>query len=107
MSTRAMIRFKDQFDEFYVYRGNDGYPEIILKDIEDIIEAKKRSWSDPECGLIATCFLAWNFDKSQRLPRYEMAQKFHGDESYVYFVDWDNKLQKWIVSFTDKVDNEE
>lgn len=107
MSTRATIRFKDQFDEFYVYRGHDGYPEIIVKDIEVVIEAKKRSWSGSECGLLATCFMAWHFDKTQRLPRYELTKNFHGDESYTYFVDWDNELKKWTVTFADDVEDDE
>lgn len=99
MGTRATIRFKDKWDEFFVYRGNDGFPENVLKDIKEVIEAKKKSWSGSECGVLATCFLGWNFDKKERLPDYELTKSFHGDESYRYFVDYNEKDEKWEVSY--------
>ena len=97
MSTRATIQFKDKWDEFYVYSHCDGYPENILPEIEKVLEKKKDSWSGSECGTLVSCFLGENYDANSRLPNYEMTASFHGDESYRYFVEWNDDSKKWTV----------
>ena len=98
MSTRCTICFSDGDDEFFVYRHCDGFPEIIVPDIEAAIEKSKGRWSEPETGILVTLFLADNFDSAKkRLPEYWASSGFDGDESYRYFVDWDEAEKKWKV----------
>ena len=99
MGTRATIRFKDRDDEVFIYRGHDGFPEDVVKEIQEVIDAKEISWSGAECFLLATCFVGWFFNKDERLPDYEITSSFHGDESYKYYVDYNTDLKKWEVSY--------
>lgn len=99
MGTRATIRFKEGDDEYFVYRGHDGYPEIVKTDIESFLKAIKGRWSEPELGTLVTCFLGWYFDKTLRLPDYELTTCFHGDESYCYYVEWNPVLKDWHFHF--------
>lgn len=98
MSTRCTIRFSDDHEEFFVYRHCDGFPDIVIPDIETAMEKAKGRWSGSECGCLVTLFLADNFDSSKkRLPAYHMSSGFHGDESYRYSVDWDDIFKRWDV----------
>jgi hypothetical protein len=96
MGTRASIIFRDEWDEFFVYRGHDGYPENIIRDIEQSIETAEGRWSGSECGAFVTLFLSEHFNIKSLLPDYELTTSIHGDESYHYTVEWNG--QKWIVS---------
>ena len=96
MGTRASIIFRDRHDEYFVYRGHDGHPENIIRDIEQSIETAKGRWSGSECGTFVTLFLSEHFDLKSRLPDYELTTSVHGDESYHYTVEWDGK--GWMVS---------
>lgn len=98
MGTRATIEFKDKYEKAYVYRGHDGFPETVLDDLKRVIEKKKESWAEPMCMLLATCFVGETYDSKQRLPDYEITTGFHGDESYRYFVEWDDERKEWAVS---------
>ena len=95
MGTRATIRFKYDDEEYYVYRGHDGYPENVDKDIKEVLEKIKGRWSEPELGTLATFFLGYYFDPKMRLPDYELTPSFHGDESYKYYVTWNVTNKKW------------
>ena len=97
MGTRATIQFKDRYDVFHVYRGHDGHPENVVPDIQAVIDKKRNSWSGSETGLLVSCFLGEHYDKSRRLPFYEMTSAFHGDESYRYFVEYDEDAKEWRV----------
>lgn len=97
MSTRATIRFADEYETFFVYRHCDGFPDVILPDLQKVIERKRGAWSDPEAGMLVTCFLALMFDEKARLPDYSMTSAFHGDESYRYSVTWDAEGKKWVA----------
>ena len=99
MSTRATIKFSDPYNTFYVYRGCDGFPENVMPDIQSAIEKAKFRWSNPECELLVTLFLAigYDFDK-KRLPDYTITSSFHGDESYLYAVQWDGEKRDWAAS---------
>lgn len=99
MGTRATIRFRDSFNEFFVYRGHDGFPDTVMNDIQEVIEAKKHSWSGSECSLLVTSFIGWKFDKQERLPNYELTTSFHGDEDYRYFVDYDENAKGWVAKY--------
>jgi len=98
MGTRATIRFKDEYEEYYVYAGHDGYPENVLNNIEHIIDKKEKSWSGSECGTLVSCFLGQAHEENKRLPFYEMTTGFHGDESYKYFVNWDVEAKQWVCT---------
>lgn len=97
MSTRCTIRFRYDDEEFFVYRHSDGFPDIVIPDIEAAIEKSNGRWL--VCAsLLVTLFLADNFDSQKdRLPEYEITSGFHGDESYLIHVDWNEAEKKWIV----------
>jgi len=101
MGTRATIQFSvDDDEQYFVYRGHDGFPENIMPDIEKTIAHIKGRWSEPELSLLVTSFLGLMYEqnKGQRLPDYEITPCFHGDESYRYFVAWNRKTKSWDVS---------
>jgi len=96
MGTRATIKFNIYDEEYYVYRGHDGFPDIILDDIQKTIEKSKNRWSEPELNCLITLFLAMGYDyNTKRLPTYEITSGFHGDESYKYYVRWSVDERKW------------
>jgi|SRR6187402_516939 len=97
MGTRATIRFKEGDEEYFVYRGHDGFPENVMEDIQRVIDKAKGRWSEPELGLLVTSFLQWTYEPGIRIPRYEITQSFHGDESYKYFVEWEQERKEWKV----------
>jgi len=99
MATRAIIRFKDEKDEYYVYAGHDGYPTNILPEIESIIQKAHRKRVFAGCGCLVAWFLGETYEESNAMPFYEMTSGFHGDESYRYLVDWDAKEKKWACTF--------
>lgn len=90
MSTRATIKFAYDDEEYYVYRHCDGYPDWIFSDFRKVKSAAKRRWSEPELGMFVTFFLGYLFDKNKTLPDYEITPCFHGDESYRYYVTFNN-----------------
>ena len=36
MSTRSTILFKDDDEEYYIYRHSDGHPGIVIGDLERV-----------------------------------------------------------------------
>lgn len=95
MSTRATIEFTDGGHKFYVYRGHDGFPDVILPDIKKVIDLTRNRWSEPEVELLVTAFIGVYFKVEKRLPDYEITEAFHGDESYKYYVRWNKETQMW------------
>ncbi len=98
MSTRATIKFSNEYfaEKYYVYRHCDGFPEVILADLQKLIDEAKGRWSDPELGMIVSLFISMNYDyNKQSLPDYEITETFHGDESYTYYFNWNNETKKW------------
>jgi hypothetical protein len=98
MSTRATIKFSDGDDEFFVYRHHDGYPEgNIIPDIEKTLNLIMGRWSEPELEFLVTSFLIVGNDlQKSRTPNYRITSCIHGDESYLYFVSWDDDKNEWI-----------
>lgn len=99
MSTRASIRFIDEYaDVVYVYRGHDGFPEIVEPDIDHVLSIAQGRWSGSEVSLLVTLFLAVTYSgwQKQRLPDYELTTSIHGDEEYFYTVRWDTAKQAWV-----------
>ena len=47
MSTRASIRFIDEYADV-VYRGHDGFPEIVESDIDRVLSIASGRWSCSE-----------------------------------------------------------
>lgn len=97
MGTRATICFKEGEDEYFVYRGHDGFPGNVQEDIDDVLADIKGRWSDPELSLLVTCFLGLMYDQKLRVPIYEITSGFHGDESYKYYVEWSEPKKDWNV----------
>ena len=99
MGTRATIRFKDEYEEYYVYAGHDAYPENVIPDIESVIKKKKNSWSGSECGSLVSCFLGEAYEPDKRIPFYELTKGWHGDESFKYSVEWNvDGKHTWTVT---------
>jgi hypothetical protein len=98
MSTRATIQFKDEWGQkLFVYRGHDGFPEDVIPDIERVIEEKKRSWSGSDIFQLVTWFLILTNNPNHRLADYELTTSFHGDESFSYFVQWNENGSCWEI----------
>jgi len=57
MGTRCLIKFKDEYNTFTVYKHWDGYPSNILPLIE---KAKTKAWELPrfEADEFATAFIS-------------------------------------------------
>jgi hypothetical protein len=102
MGTRASIRFEEDDEIFYVYRGHDGYPNgDILPDLRRLVDEAEGRWSPGgETGTLVTLFLAMNFDyEKDRLPNYEITSCIHGDEEYHYFVKYDRETKGYIIGY--------
>lgn len=99
MSTRATIKFSDGTEDIFVYRGHDGFPDIVIPDIEEAITKAKGRWFEPMGCILATMFVRMNLDIDKRLSYYEITSDFHGDESYRYFVTWDDLAKKWVITY--------
>jgi hypothetical protein len=99
MSTRASLRFIDEYaNVVYVYRGHDGFPEIVEPDIDRVLSIAQGRWSGSEVSLLVTLFLAVTYTgwQKQRLPDYELTTSIHGDEEYFYIVRWNTAKQAWV-----------
>ncbi len=97
MSTRAIIKFQDGDEIILVDRSHDGFPEVVLKDIEETIELAKGRWSGAEMGALISLHLAkgYHYEKA-RLPHYEIITGMPGDECYIYFARYDHDKGKWV-----------
>jgi hypothetical protein len=102
MSTRATIKFTDGDETYYVYRHCDGFPDIVIHDIQYSIDKSNGRWSGAETGCLVTMFLALNYDPDKkRLPEYHISSGFAGDESYRYLVKWNGSTKEWVVNLFD------
>ena len=95
MSTRATIKFQDRDEVYFVYRGHDGFPEIVLDDIRSTIERARGRWSYGEAGQLLSLFFVMHGDVKTRLQHYEPTTGWHGDESYRYEVVYSEKDREW------------
>ena len=95
MSTRANIRFEDEYGVIHVDRSHDGFPDNILPDIKETIDLCKNRWSGSELGQLVSAFIGMNFNENTRIQNYELCIGYEkaGDESYCYWVKW-NKVKK-------------
>ena len=99
MSTRATIRFVDEFGwEVFVYRGSDGRPDVILPDLNAVLESAEGKWSGSELGLLISLFFGRTFRRDARVQEYMLAEGWAGDESYRYLVTWDSVKRRWTAS---------
>jgi len=57
--------------------------------LRGFIELARGRWSGAEAGQLVSLFLAATEDVGRRFQEYELAQAFHGDESYRYLVEYD------------------
>jgi hypothetical protein len=98
MGTRASIKFTDGHETFFVYRGHDGFPEVVRPDIEKaLLKHEQNVFHAPECGLLVATFFGVNYKPEQRLQDYEMTTSVHGDESYRYEIAWHEQSRSWII----------
>ena len=97
MSTRANIRFEDEYGSIHIDRSHDGFPDVILPDIKATVDLCKGRWSGSELGQLVSAFLGLHFDKNQRIQNYEPCIGFEkaGDESYEYFVKWNKDKREY------------
>ena len=101
MSTRATINICDGQENYFVYRHCDGFPDIIEPDILAAIERNKLL-SGSNAGHLVSILLGMTFRPNEKVQDYEMTPCFHGDESYRYFVKWDEKIQAWKLEPQDE-----
>ena len=100
MGTSATIIFKDEFRDIYmVNRGSDGFPDIIIPDLEVLLEEKKGSWSGSEITLLVSSFIGIFYNREERLPDYVFTNGVRGDDSFQYYVIYDKEDEKWKLSF--------
>lgn len=95
MGTRATVEITDGHETYFIYHGHDGFPDNILPDITAAITACKGRWSGAGVGQFVSYFLGFVFDPKSRLQDYELTTGFHGDESYRYWIRWDEKKQEY------------
>ena len=97
MSTRANIRFEDDYGAIHINRSHDGYPENILKDIKETIDLCRGRWSGSEIEQLVSAFIGMHFDINQRIQNYEPCIGYQkaGDESYCYFVKWNSDKREY------------
>jgi hypothetical protein len=96
MSTRAHIEFIDEYGaKLCVDRSHDGFPDIIMLDIEKTIEQCRGKWSGSEIGQLVSYFLGRTFNKRQRIQDYQPCNERAGDESYVYFVKYNKESKEY------------
>ena len=92
MSTTAMIAFRGGDELYWIRRGHDGFPDVVLPDLKRVLGASREGfggrWSGAECGQLVSLFLAMLGDPTDRLQSYELASGLPGDENYVYFVEY-------------------
>lgn len=92
MSTIAMIAFRDGDELYWIRRGHDGFPDIVLPDLKRVVGASRQGmggrWSGAACGQLVSLFLATLGNPMDRLQQYELAPGLPGDETYVYAVEY-------------------
>ena len=87
MSTRAHIEFIDEHGAtLHLDRSHDGYPNVILPDIERTVKKCTGLWSGSEIGQLVSHFIGDNYIKGQRIQYYEPCHGTAGDEPYKYHV---------------------
>jgi hypothetical protein len=103
MSTRANIKFQDGNDFIHIDRSHDGFPENILADIKETVDLCKGRWSGSELGQLVSAFIGMHFDKNKRIQRYEPCIGYNkaGDESYEYFVKWNDAKEEYEFGVLD------
>lgn len=104
MSTRANIKFKDEYGCIHIDRSHDGFPRIVLNDIKKTIETCKGRWSGTELGQLVSAFLGMHFDPEVSIQKYEPCIDYEeaGDESYCYYVEWNKEKQEYEYGLKDQ-----
>ncbi|MDR2707080.1 MAG: hypothetical protein LBC02_15010 [Planctomycetaceae bacterium] len=98
MSTRATIKFTSEHLSFYVYRHCDGHPEHVIEDIDKTLRESQSRWDTSNVEKLVTLFLSMHYDyRRSRVPTYEITSDFHGDDSYEYYVEFDEDKKRWTV----------
>ena len=87
MSTRAhiILKFDDEVVERFYYHS-DGYPSGVGVDLVEYLDefSKSKFYNNSLGG--ATSFAGWLTDNN---PSYERGESFHGDEEYIYVIQFD------------------
>lgn len=87
MSTRSCITFKDEHDEFSVYRHCDGYPDGEHGVLAAIKKAAPYAWELPrfEAGDYAAAFIRATKERGGNVY-VTGGRDSHGDLAYAYTV---------------------
>lgn len=86
MSTTATIVFAADREVYYVHRGHDGFPDVVVKDINATIKLARGRWSGSEPGQLVSLFYTMHGDPNKRVQSYEPTTGIHGHEDYIYHV---------------------
>ena len=97
MSTRANIRFEDEYGAIHIDRSHDGVPENILADIKETVDLCRGRFSGTELGQLVSSFIGMHFDAKTRIQSYEpcIGWEKAGDESYCYWVKWNKEIKEY------------
>ncbi len=97
MSTRASIKITDDYGvSYYLYRGHDGFPDVVEPDINKAINICNSRFGQSEIGQLISIILGEAYHKAKRIQYYELTPGEHGDECYIYLVHY--KDNKWMLS---------
>lgn len=102
MGTSATIIIKDEWsNQLLLNRGSDGYPDIVIPEIKEVIKAKKDSWSGSEIGCFASSLIGWYAPREQRLPTYTVALDVREDDGYQFYLFYSKKEEAWAIQAGD------
>lgn len=86
MSTGATITvLGDHGETYYLRRGHDAFPDIVMPDLERACDAANRLWDGAETGQFVARFLGTTFEVGARLHEYELCP-YVVDDDYLYEV---------------------
>ena len=70
---------------------------MVEPDIDKAISVCSGRWGGSEIGIFVSAFLAINYSDwaKKRLPDYELTSFVHGDEDYLYTVEYDEEQKQW------------
>lgn len=104
MATRCNIIVEDKYKKIQIYRHYDGYPEVVIPDLNQVLQY---AWGLPrfEADEFAAAIVrAWKDEGGGNIridgnpKRFEL---IHGDVEWVYVVKFDQKLNEPVVEVYD------
>lgn len=113
MSTRANIKFVDEFGELWFYRHSDGYPEGTLPTLEKMVEGFKKGILRKNVEQSAGWLIVLGYQEylepiggrysNWKVGAYEPAAGRHGDIEFLYIFDLkESELRVYKTGFDEE-----